>query len=107
MGLFMMAWLVGEGIIVYRSVKTNHAPPMPGALLASSGLFALLALIAESDSARPVAVALAFGFDIAAFMNLFPPVTSGSGSTPAATPAPAATPGGPQNVGAAPTSTGA
>jgi hypothetical protein len=98
-GLFTLAWLIGEGIIVTRSVRVTHAPPMPGALLASSGLFALLALVAESDTLRPVAVALAFGFDLAAFMNLFPPVTGGGGHPVAKT--------GPQNKGAAPTITGA
>lgn len=72
-----MAWLIGEGIIVFRSVRSNHAPPMPGALIASSGIFALLALLAESDSARPLAVALAYGFDVAAFMNLAPSITGG------------------------------
>jgi hypothetical protein len=102
-GLFTMAWLIGEGIICWRSVRVTHAPPMPGALIASSGLFALLALLAESDTARPLATALAFGFDLAAFMNLYPPVTGGG---TAAAPA-AATPGGPTNAGAAPTPTGA
>lgn len=77
MGLFTMAWLIGEGIIVFRSVRANHAPPMPGALIASSGIFALLALLAESDSARPLATALAYGFDVAAFMNLAPSITGG------------------------------
>lgn len=76
MGAFTLAWLIGEGIIVVRSVRANHAPPMPGALIASSGVFALLALLAESDAARPLAVALAYGFDLAAFMNFFPPVTA-------------------------------
>lgn len=78
-----MAWLIGEGIIVFRSVRANHAPPMPGALIASSGIFALLALLAESDSARPLAVALAYGFDLAAFMNLAPSITGGGAGTPA------------------------
>lgn len=77
MGLFTLAWLIGEGIIVTRSVRANHAPPMPGALIASSGIFALLALLAESDTARPLAVALAFGFDLAAFMNFAPSITGG------------------------------
>lgn len=81
MGGLVLAWLVGEGIIVYRSVKRDHSPPIPGALLASSGLFVLLALLAEADSARPVATALAWGFDLAAFMNLFPPVTGATGAT--------------------------
>lgn len=103
MGLFLMFWLIGEGIIVYRQVKANHAPPMPGALIASSGLFALLALLAEADRARTLAVMLAAGFDVAAFMNLFPPITNpGAGAGKSAPSSP-----GPQNVGAAPTATGA
>lgn len=81
MGLFTLAWLIGEGIIVVRSVRANHAPPMPGVLIASSGLFALLALLAESESLRPVAIALAYGFDLAALGNLFPPVTGGGAGT--------------------------
>jgi hypothetical protein len=103
MGPFMMAWILGEGIISYRAVKATHLPPVPGALLASSGLFAGLALLAESERARPLAITLAYGFDLVALMNLFPPVTSGQGKTPAAAP----TPGGPNNAGAAPTPTGA
>src|SRR5260370_25683848 len=101
MGLFTLAWLIGEGIIVTGVGRVTHGPPMPGALIASSGIFALLALIAESDRARPVAVALAYGFDLAAFMNLFPPVTGGGAGHPAAKVT------GPQNKGAAPTITGA
>src|SRR5258708_30313929 len=70
MGPFVMAWLVGEGIIIYRSVKEQKAPPGPGQLLLSSGVFVLLALLAESKAARPLAITLAWGFDIAAFMNI-------------------------------------
>jgi hypothetical protein len=67
----ILAWLIGEGVIVYRSVNKNHAPPVPGTLLATSGLFALLALLAEYQPARFAATALAFGVDIAALMNLW------------------------------------
>lgn len=77
MGGLVLAWAVGEGIIVYRAVKVNHAPPMPGALLAASGLFVMLALLSEADSARGLATALAWGFDAAAFLNLFPEITGG------------------------------
>lgn len=98
MGPFILAWLTGEGIIVYRSIAKTHAPPIPGALLASSGLFVLLALLAESDRARPVAVTLAWAFDFAAFMNLYPPVTGGG--APAA--APVKTTGAGQSTPAAP-----
>jgi hypothetical protein len=80
MGAFIAAWLLGEGIISYRAVKTTHMPPVPGALLASSGLFAMLALLAESEQARPLAITLAYAFDFAALMNLVPAVTSGTGS---------------------------
>jgi hypothetical protein len=71
MGAFVLAWMVGNGIIVYRSVKVNKAPPQPGTLLVSSGVFFLLALLAESPKARSLAITLAWGFDAAAFMNLF------------------------------------
>lgn len=70
MGPFLAAWLVGEGIIIYRSVKTQKAPPGPGQLLLSSGVFALLGLLAEAESARKLAITLAWGFDIGAFMNI-------------------------------------
>lgn len=74
----VMAWAVGEGIIIYRAIKANHAPPMPGALLAASGLFIMLGLMAEAgpNAARAAAV-LGWGFDLAAFLNLFPEITSG------------------------------
>ena len=80
MGGIALAWAVGEGILVYRSIKVNHGPPVPGALLASSGLFVLLAILAQAQQARFLATALAWGFDIAAFANLFPAVTSGTGA---------------------------
>jgi hypothetical protein len=70
MGGFVAAWLVGEGILIYRSFKVNKVPPGPGQLLLSSGVFVLLGLLAESKQARPLAVTLAWGFDIAAFMNV-------------------------------------
>ena len=81
MGGLVAAWAVGEGIIIYRAFKRTHAPPMPGALLASSALFVMLALLAESDSAKPLATTLAWGFDLAAFLNLAPQITGGAAST--------------------------
>lgn len=85
MGPFMAAWLVGEGIISVRAVRQTHLPPVPGALLASSGLFALLALLAEAEAARPLAITLAWSFDLVALMNLAPAVTSGTGGKKQAT----------------------
>jgi hypothetical protein len=77
-----MAWLVGEGIVVYRTVKFQHAPPSPGQLLYTSGIFILLALLAEAEKARPLATTLAWGFDIAAFLNLYPLSKQGKGNAP-------------------------
>ena len=80
MGTFVMAWLVGETIIVYRSAKTLKAPPGPGQLVLSSGLFALLALIAQSEKAQTPATLFAWGINVAAFMNLYPSSANKAGS---------------------------
>ena len=64
-----LAWLIGETVIVWRSVTRNHRPPMPGELLGSSAFFALLAIIAEYQPARGAATLLAFGIDIAAYLE--------------------------------------
>lgn len=81
MGPFITAWLIGEGIVSYRAIKQTHMPPVPGALLATSGIFVLLAVLAESEQARPLATVLAYGFDIAAFMNVAPLITGGAATT--------------------------
>jgi len=64
----ILAWSIGVAIISYRTVRDCRRPPMPGALLASSGAFALLALL--SEPAPELALTLAVGFDIAAVMNI-------------------------------------
>ena len=75
MGGITVAWLIGEAIIIYRQVSREHHPPVPGTLLASSGFFALCALIAEYPPARPAATLLAFGIDIAAYLEV--PIVAG------------------------------
>jgi len=78
-GPFVLAWLAGEGIIVYRTVSKDHLPPSPGRLLASSGFFALLAIIAKmGPGAQRAATLMAFGLDIAAILQA--PLTN-AGST--------------------------
>ena len=77
-----LAWLIGETIIVWRSVGRNHRPPMPGELLGSSIFFALLAMLAEYPPARTTATLLAFGVDLAAWLEA-PLVTAPSSSTKA------------------------
>ena len=93
-----LAWLIGESIIIWRSVSKDHRPPMPGKLLASSGFFALTALLAEYPPARTTATLLAFGIDIAAYLQV-PIVTGGSPKAAAAAPAPKRPGPGPVPVG--------
>lgn len=69
--MLVMAWLVGEGIVTWRNLK-HGAPPTPGQLVAVSGFFVLLAILAEYAPAKPVATAIAVGVDIAAFLQVLP-----------------------------------
>lgn len=81
MPAIVSAWLVGEGIIFWRSWKANQRFPIPGQLLAASFIFAALAVIAESEKARFFATAMAWGFDVAALMNVLPQVATGGTNT--------------------------
>lgn len=71
MAPLIAAWMVAEGIIIYRSAKEIHAPPGPGQLLFSSGVFVMLGLLAEAPKARSLAATLGWGFVAAAALNLF------------------------------------
>jgi hypothetical protein len=66
-------------------VSREHRPPMPGELLASSGLFIMLGLLGMAQPG--LASLLAWGFDAAAFLDLAPEVLAGP-SAPPAPPAP-------------------
>ena len=83
-GLFIIAWMTGEGVIVYRSVKEQHMPPSPRQLLVASGLYVGLAIIAEYQPARAVATAFAWAVNVAVLMRVLPggtdAVTSGTAS---------------------------
>lgn len=74
----VLAWLAGEGIIIYRSYKLYHRPPMPGQLLASTGLFAALGLLGKNQETKFLAGALAWGFVIAAFYDVAPQMLTGA-----------------------------
>ena len=67
----LLAWIVGEGIIVYRWSRAK-APPPPGALVAASLLYLGAALVAEYQPARGVAIAWAWAVDVAVLMNVLP-----------------------------------
>lgn len=71
MGGILIAWLVGEGIVTYRSFK-HGAPPTPGQLAAVSGFFVLLAALGQYQPARAVATLTALGVDVAAFLQILP-----------------------------------
>lgn len=77
----VLAWLAGESLIIYRSYKKDHRPPLPGQLLASSGVFAVLGLVGSAPSMTFLAGAMAWGFDIAAFMNVAPAMLTGATAT--------------------------
>lgn len=74
------AWLFGMGLITYRFVVRQHQPPIPGSLLAASGWFALLALLAEYQPAAGAAAAVAWGTDLAALLGFFPESVAGPSS---------------------------
>lgn len=77
----VLAWLTGEGIIFYRSWKQDQRLPVPGQLLAASGVFILLGFLAQAPKAQFLASALAWGFDIAALMNVLPGAVTGGTTT--------------------------
>lgn len=79
----VLAWLTGEGIIFYRSWKQDQRFPVPGQLLAASGVFVLLAFLAQAPRAQFLASALAWGFDVAALLNVLPDAVTGGTSSSA------------------------
>lgn len=67
------AWLAGMGLVTWRMVHRDHRPPVPGALLGVTGLFAALALTADVFPATtPLVTVAAWGLDVAAFLNVVP-----------------------------------
>lgn len=71
----IIAWILGEAIVIYRGAFKEKRPPWPSELFYTSVVFVSLGFLAEMEAAATIAVLLGFGWDIAAFMNLFDPVT--------------------------------
>ena len=87
----ILTWLIAEGIIIVRSVKVDHGPPIPGMLLATSGLFVLLALLAEAGPDwATVATLIGAGLDVTGLMA--PGILPGLGGPAPAKPTKAAKP---------------
>jgi hypothetical protein len=78
---FFLAWAAGEAIIFYRWAKLG-APPTPGVLAMSSGLFLGLAVIGEYKPARPVVTAFAFAVDAAILMQVLGKAPTGTTGWP-------------------------
>lgn len=74
----VLAWLVGETMVVYRAYKNDKRPVLPGQVLASSAVFAICGLIAEAPSAAFLGGAMAWGFDAAIFLKYGPSWLSGA-----------------------------
>lgn len=81
----LLAWLTGIGLVTWRGIKTYRRPVSPGQYAAASGLYVLLAVIAEWEPAAQVAALLAWGFDLAVFLQVLPEQVAGpkTSSTPA------------------------
>lgn len=79
MGGFLIAALVGEGILVFRAYKRSKRLPLPGEILGVSGLFALLGILAEFQPT--LATTLAVGFDVAGLLNAWPASIAGTPTT--------------------------
>lgn len=73
MGGFAAAWLVGQGIVIWRNVQAHHRVPPAGQLLGVTLLFAALGVIADiTPAAEPLAAAVGWGLDVAGILNLWP-----------------------------------
>lgn len=77
----MLAWFFGEGIVIWRWRKLK-APPTPGALLLSSGLFAALAVVGQYQPARTTATAAAWALDLAILLQVVGKAPSGETGWP-------------------------
>ena len=96
-GALAGAWLAGTGLVIWRQLRGGGHVPVPGALLAVTGLVALLGVAAHVvPAAGPFIVVTAWGIDAAGLLNLWPSglgaqvqqaAASGTAAAPAAAPA--------------------
>ena len=70
--MFVMAWIVGIGIVGYRSLVKQKTPIWPGQVLAASGLYVGLAILAQYPPARATAAAFAWAVDAAVLLQILP-----------------------------------
>ena len=78
------AWAVGEALVIWRQVHRDHRMPVPGQLIAVTGLFAAFAFAADAvPGAAGVISAVAWGLDVAGVLNLWPKGLGGQITTAA------------------------
>lgn len=80
------AWLVGEALVIWRQVHGHGRLPVPGQLLAVTGLFAGLALVGDlAPRSAGLVTAVAWGLDVAGVLSLWGQGLGGQVSAAAAT----------------------
>ena len=83
MGGFVLAWLAGESIVVWRWAKLK-APPTPGALALPSIIFVGLAVVAQYEPARTTATVTAWALDLAILLQVLGKTPTGTTGWPPA-----------------------
>jgi hypothetical protein len=69
----LAAWAAGLGLLTWRELQLSPwRPPPPGRYAAASGLYALLGVAATWEPAAPAAAMIAWGFDLALFLQVLP-----------------------------------
>lgn len=72
-GGILAAFLLGEGIVIWRVVHNEKTLPAPGVLAGIGALFLGGALIAEwVPASEPLILAVFVGLDVAALLNVLP-----------------------------------
>lgn len=71
-GALAGAWLAATGLVIWRQVHGNPHLPVPGTLLAVTGVFAILGAAGDAvPAARPVITVTAWGLVVAGVYNLW------------------------------------
>jgi hypothetical protein len=80
----LAAWAAGLGLLTWRELQLSPwRPPPPGRYAAASGLYALLGAAASWDAAAAPAAMIAWGFNLALFLQILPETVARSTKTTA------------------------
>lgn len=71
-GALAGAWLAATGLVIWRQVRGNPHLPVPGTLLAVTGVFVLFGVAGDVvPAAQPVIAVTAWGLVVAGVYNLW------------------------------------